>query len=313
VIHVYTVSGTVFTIEINGQMVDGAINADGTVITFTALMQDVWVKVVEPVTDLSVNCWQSLAGAGNGAPVMTFQQTGAVGTGSVDITGTVIFNYAVSGNDFEVSMGGQSMTGTIEANTMGMGNTIVFHHTETENGDVWHPVPCPTYEPTAGPFELCGDTATEHSVNGYTFCYFEGGVTKDDAAANCATLGLQLAQLHTATKANAVDTFAVYDYTWLGLSCPLATTADCNTGMSGWMWDNGTPLAASENRFMMDGATLFGGGDNEYCAHWWSSPSSPSPSGYATGTPAGEGNWGPQTCSSTYYGSLCEMAVQAAL
>jgi len=130
----YVVSGAVFTVTINGQSIEGTINADGTEIVFGGAMNDLWVKVVEPVTDIS-GCWQSIPGANNGAPVMTFTQVSAVG--SATINGFNAFNYAVLGDSFEVTLGSATMTGTITD------GTIVFHQSETENGDVWGQVTCP--------------------------------------------------------------------------------------------------------------------------------------------------------------------------
>jgi len=101
---------------------------------------------------------------------------------------------------------------------------------------------------------------------------------------------LRLVEPETQAHANAVTAVCGNDCTWLGLTCG-GSDAACDTGFSPWTWTtSGTSLSTTYNAMEMGGDnTIKGGGHGEHCAHWWHS-----------------GVWGPQTCSSTYYGALCE-------
>ena len=124
----------------------------------------------------------------------------------------------------------------------------------------------------------------------YTFCYGSKGKTYDQANTFCQSAGLALVEPRTVDLDAAVTAVCDYDCTWLGLTC---TTQDstCDTGYGGWSWaTSGASLASGTSHFSMSSdGTINGGGTTEYCAHFWHT------------TPS----WGPQTCSSTYYGALC--------
>ena len=81
--------------------------------------------------------------------------------------------------------------------------------------------------------------------------------------------------------------------TWIGLTCPTGGS-NCQWNFSLWTWDyskrNLTETEGWHTRFVKNGEFIKGGGLGENCAHWWKSP----------------GHWGPQSCSSTHYGTLCE-------
>ena len=93
-------------------------------------------------------------------------------------------------------------------------------------------------------------------------------------------------------KAAAVDSFASPDYTWIALTCPEAKD-DCQKNFDLWFWEYSnkrlTDTVGWGTRFTKNGEVINGGGSNENCAHLWS-----------------PGVWGPQTCTSTFYGTLCE-------
>ena len=133
------------------------------------------------------------------------------------------------------------------------------------------------------------------SSGDFHFCYGAKGKTYAAAAAFCGDRGLELVQPHTAALSAAVDDVckngAGKDCTWLDLSCA-ADSATCDAGFGSWAWKDGTPLSSGTNAMTMDtDGTIRGGGKNELCAHWWE--------------PEKTATWGPQTCTSTYYGALC--------
>ena len=140
---------------------------------------------------------------------------------------------------------------------------------------------------------LCPDGFQSKTANRYKFCYKSGGVNYATAKQKCESNGMRLVEITSEEKSAALDSFASYDYTWLALTCP-AGTNDCQRRFDLWVWEySNKNLAETEGwgtRFIKNGEFIYGGSFGEHCAHWWKSP----------------GHWGPQSCTSTHYGTLCE-------
>jgi len=132
---------------------------------------------------------------------------------------------------------------------------------------------------------------------GFKFCQ-ANDVAMSYAAAEqfCSGNNLQLVEPFSAEKGLALDDICGGDCTWLGLTCPAEADADCDTGFSSWVFTNsGQGLQSGNNQMKMDSdGTIYGGGANEFNAHWWFKPA------------GGAGQWGPQSASSPWYGAVCE-------
>ena len=151
------------------------------------------------------------------------------------------------------------------------------------------PAAAPTTQPSVDVAAAC-TSGTVKTSGGVTFCYGSKGKTFAAANTFCQSQGLALVEPRSAALDAAVTAVCDYDCTWLGLTCATQDTT-CDTGFTGWAWaSSGASLTAGTSHFTMgNDNTINGGGTNEYCGHFW------------TTTPS----WGPQTCSSTYYGALC--------
>ena len=130
---------------------------------------------------------------------------------------------------------------------------------------------------------------------GYEFCYGSKGKTWEQAEEFCEGNNVHLVEPKSEAYSAAVDAVCGHDCTWLNLRCD-GSNQSCDTSFDDWSWlGSDTKLADGKNNFIMGGDnTIYGGGQGETCGHWW----------YNKGT---KSVWGPQYCSSTYYGALCLM------
>ena len=131
---------------------------------------------------------------------------------------------------------------------------------------------------------------------GYVFCYKSGRVNYEKAKQICSSNNLKLVEIESEDKANALDSIASNDYTWIGLVCP-TKTQECQTDFNLWVWETSNiPLVKTtgwKTRFYKNGGIIYGGKNGENCVHWWKAP----------------GVWAPQTCTEQLrnnYGTLCE-------
>ena len=120
-------------------------------------------------------------------------------------------------------------------------------------------------------------------------------LSHSQALGACDAHGLQLLEVRSEAKLNAVKAVATVDYSWLGLTCRSAVTA-CDTDTGLWSWhSDGANLSCTYNGFSLSAdSTIEGGAPSEYCAHWWTQYSM---SEY----------WAPHACSHQgFYGTACE-------
>jgi hypothetical protein len=156
------------------------------------------------------------------------------------------------------------------------------------------PVPAELYE------EPKCEGGEVRTSGGYEFCYGSKGKTWEQAEEFCEGNNMHLVEPTSEAYSAAVDAVCDHDCTWLNLRCD-GSNQSCDTSFDDWSWVGAdTKLADGKNNFIMGGDnTIYGGGQGETCGHWW----------YNAGT---KSVWGPQYCSSTYYGALCLMKEPAA-
>lgn len=168
------------------------------------------------------------------------------------------------------------------------------------------PPPPSTMSPpnaTPSPTFSCGN-GIYRIFNDYEFCdldrqaHPENVVMFTEALAECTGLGLQLVQIHTKEKNNAVATVCGNGCTWLGLTCSTGTQEACNNGNNfpSWVWGDGTPLTTTFNGMAASSDGTIEGVFStrpENCAHWWND------------TSHGGGLWAPDPCARRAWGVRC--------
>jgi len=126
-----------------------------------------------------------------------------------------------------------------------------------------------------------------------TFCRTANYITWSEGVSACQGIGMQLVEMTTAAKAAAVESWCTKDCGWIGMSCPSKTSA-CDTDISLWSWSvDGSSVSSTYNELSLDSTgTIYGGGPNEYCGHWWDT-----------------GRWAPALCTGgPNLQAICESA-----
>ena len=134
---------------------------------------------------------------------------------------------------------------------------------------------------------------------GYFFCYNSEKVAYETAKQRCISNGLRIVEIDSEDKSLSLDSFASKDYAWLGLVCP-SKSNDCLSNFDLWVWENSkrrlVDTSGWKSRFYKSGSIIAGGRSGEYCSHWWNKNN-------------GKSQWASQTCSSRWYGTLCEEGI----
>ena len=84
----------------------------------------------------------------------------------------------------------------------------------------------------------CPSGFTHRKYTSFEWCYSPTRRTKADAAAECAHHGLQLLEVRSRAKRDAVYSVSYTSYTWIGLRCRGQNQAKCDNDLSKWSWDS---------------------------------------------------------------------------
>ena len=91
--------------------------------------------------------------------------------------------------------------------------------------------------------KVCVDGVYKKSGE-YEFCHSETLLVYSQAKSYCENKGLQLVEPISENHFNVLSLICDQskDCTWLGLTCPMELSEQCDISISGWQWQSGENL-----------------------------------------------------------------------